>query len=267
MMGRVIRTKLPSLYQIPDTVEHQQAKEKDLLAKLKQKKYADKHRRAKEQVVEIGDKVLLKQEKTTIKPPFDPEPFKVTEVRGTKVEAERVKDGKRRVRNVSKWKILKQRPAYLQPSRGSRKKEIEEEEEESDDEGYLSVEAIVRQGIDAPPPLDIQDIQDARPLPLPAQSFPTLDRPPSQGTPLDRPPSQGTPANRPKRNPNPIQRLGCEQPAGPSGSHIAKQLSPKEREKRKARQLARTNSKERWVMEPGQWIQTPKGWEKKEAGE
>ena len=259
MMGRVIRTKLPSLHQIPDTVEHQQAKEKDLLAKLKQKKYADKHRRAKEKVVKIGDKVLLKQEKTTIKPLFDPEPFKVTEVRGTKVEAERAKDGKRTVRNVSKWKILKQRPAYLQPSRGSRKKQIEEEEEESDDEGYLSVEAIVRQGIEAPPPPDIQDIQDARPLPLPAPSSPTLDRPPSQGT----------PANRPKRNPNPIQRLGCEQPAGPSGSHIAKQLSPKEREKRKrkARQLARTNSKERWVMEPGQWIQSPKGWEKKEVGE
>ena len=105
MMNRVIRTKLPSLHQVPNSKEHQRVKEKDREAKVKQKRYADKHRRAKEKEIKIGDKVLIKQTKTTIHPPFDPEPFKVTSVTGSKVKAHR--EGDIKTRNLSKWKILK----------------------------------------------------------------------------------------------------------------------------------------------------------------
>ena len=114
MMNRVIRTKLPSLHQVPNSKEHQRVKEKDREAKVKQKRYADKHRRAKEKEIKIGDKVLIKQTKTTIHPPFDPEPFTVTSVTRSKVKAER--EGDIKTRNLSKWKILKPRPAHLQPS-------------------------------------------------------------------------------------------------------------------------------------------------------
>jgi hypothetical protein len=143
MMNRVIRTKLPSLHQVPNTEEHQQVKQKDAEAKKKQNRYADKHRRAKDRKVQVGDKVLLKQDKTTTRPPFDPEPFEVTTVKGTKVEAER--EGMKRTRNLGKWKVLKQRPAYLSTSLKMVQKQ-EEDMEDSDDESYRSVQSMKPDG-------------------------------------------------------------------------------------------------------------------------
>ena len=45
----------------------------------------DKKHRTQEQEKKTGDKVLVKQQKTTIKPPFDTRPHHVKEVRGTKI--------------------------------------------------------------------------------------------------------------------------------------------------------------------------------------
>jgi len=39
--------------------------------------YHDKWRHAKEIVLEVGDQVLQPQTKTTVKPPFNPEPLTV----------------------------------------------------------------------------------------------------------------------------------------------------------------------------------------------
>ena len=74
-------------------------------------------------------KVLLKQQKSSIKPPFDPEPYTVTEVKGTQVTARR--GGKERKRNKVKMKVVKERPVHLQlrASMG-----MEEEEEDTDSE-------------------------------------------------------------------------------------------------------------------------------------
>ena len=94
MMNRQIRTKLPAVIKTPDTPEHRLVRQKDREMKIKQKTYADKHRRAQHKKVKIGDEVLIQQQKTTVHPPFDPDPFVVTEVRGTKVEAKRKTDGK-----------------------------------------------------------------------------------------------------------------------------------------------------------------------------
>ena len=263
MMGRIIRTKLPSLHQVPNTEEHQLVKQKDAEAKRKQKKYADKHRRAKDKKVQVGDKVLLKQDKTTIHPPFDPEPFEVTTVQGTKVEAER--NGKKRTRNLGKWKLLKPRPAYLHKSQNMLKTH-KEDIEDSDDESYISVQSMPDHTTEP----DIEKLLDR--VDLPAVQPPTAPAvPPQPAPPPPIHPSEGaqsphpTPTHRPKRSSKPIQRLGYEQQAGPSGSNSVKQLSPRERKKRKgaARRLVRRDSKERWVMEPGAWYQSPKGWVKK----
>ena len=70
MMERKIKTKLPTIIIAPPTsVSHQQAMERDTLSKAKLKTYADRHRRAKHRQLQVGDRVLVKQVKTTIKPP------------------------------------------------------------------------------------------------------------------------------------------------------------------------------------------------------
>ena len=111
LMGRVMKTKIPCL--IPKVVGnvHTKAKEKNKEAKQKAKMYADKRRRAKDRKVNVGDKVLIAQEKSTVKQPFDPKPYTVTKVSHAQVTAER--NGRKRVRNLGKCKVVKKRPSYL----------------------------------------------------------------------------------------------------------------------------------------------------------
>ena len=77
----------------------------------------------------MGDKVLLRQTKNTVKPPFDPKAYVVEEVRGAEITARR---GKKNVtRNVQKWKGIKERPRYLQQqSRGTGTQDDSDEEVE-----------------------------------------------------------------------------------------------------------------------------------------
>ena len=55
--------------------------------------------------VRVGDTVLVKQTKTTTKPPFDPNPYTVVEFNGTQAVLERI--GKRKKRNFNKIKVIK----------------------------------------------------------------------------------------------------------------------------------------------------------------
>ena len=110
--NRKMRLKLPSLIKNPESKMQTEARAKHDTERQKQKDYADRHRRAKNKPVLVGDKVLVKQEKTTVKPPWDPNPYKVTQVKGTKITAAR---GQReRTRNVDKVKVLTKRPKYLE---------------------------------------------------------------------------------------------------------------------------------------------------------
>ena len=196
---------------------------------MKQKKYADRRRRATKKEVKIGEKVLLEQQKTTVHPPFDPDPFVVTEVRGTRVEATRKTDGKVRVRNLAKWKILKPRPEHLRLRRP--KKDNKVQEDDSDDEDYIEVGLGEEQEYPEyqEPPLREQD-------PQPIHNH--------AGT---------TPANRPVRGRKPIIRLGIDPEAGPS--HPG-QLSPKERKKRQG--LARRRDRDQ--ARNGHWQRGDGGW-------
>ena len=58
--------------------------------------------------VKVGDAVVVKQLKTTTQPPWDPKPFKVTEVKGTKLFLE--KGGKSKVKSLDKCKLVKLPP-------------------------------------------------------------------------------------------------------------------------------------------------------------
>ena len=61
------------------------ARKKDKEQKLKYKQYTDKRRRAKVVKMNPGDKVVVKQEKLSLHPLWDPQPFTITKVKGIKV--------------------------------------------------------------------------------------------------------------------------------------------------------------------------------------
>ena len=101
----------------------------------KRKSRFDSSKHAKTKEVIKGDKVLVKQKKTSIKPPFDPRPYTVTEVKGTQVTATR--GGKERKRNQAKMKVVKVRPAHLQPQSGRR-----EQVEDSDSDEDIQLDSV-----------------------------------------------------------------------------------------------------------------------------
>ena len=82
--------------------------------KLLQKALFDKQHKAQPKLDYVGDKVLLKQEKNTTKPPFDPHPYNVIKVKGCQITAQR--NGQVRVRDKSFIKVLQPRPPHLASS-------------------------------------------------------------------------------------------------------------------------------------------------------
>ena len=78
LYNRKLKTKLPQIIPNKDTDEQKRTREIHDSKKLKQKEYFDKRRNAKPRSVNVGDQVLVKQNKSTTKPPFDPVPWRVT---------------------------------------------------------------------------------------------------------------------------------------------------------------------------------------------
>ena len=74
MMNRRIRTKIPAFIKPSQDEKHISAREKDKETRLERKDARDKRKRAKDIEYKVGDKVLVAQQKTTIKPSFDPKP-------------------------------------------------------------------------------------------------------------------------------------------------------------------------------------------------
>jgi hypothetical protein len=135
LQNRRLRLKLPGTPKKPETPtkearRQEEAKRNNENEKDKQKEYVDRRRRAKEKEVQVGDEVLIKQKKTTLKPPWDPRPLKVTEIKGTQITARR--GPVERTRNVEKFKILKKRPESLRT-----RPETKQRRDDSDDEDWL----------------------------------------------------------------------------------------------------------------------------------
>ena len=89
MFNRMVRTRLPTVRVPVSTQAVQEARETDQQEKLKRNEMRDKRKTAQERMVKVGNKVLVAQRKTTTKPPFDPNPYTITEVKGTQVTVER----------------------------------------------------------------------------------------------------------------------------------------------------------------------------------
>ena len=101
LMGRQMRTKLPSLdVQLEEDI-HERARESDSLAKTRAKEYADSRRRAQEPDVSVGDLVYLRQRRDNkLDAYFGKEPFKVISKEGTDLVC-RGSDGATYRRNVT----------------------------------------------------------------------------------------------------------------------------------------------------------------------
>ena len=91
-----LQTKLPQIFTVKECDDLKDMRERHDEKRLKQKKYFDIHKRAKTKNIAVGDKVLIWQNKTTLKPLFDPSPYTVTEVKCNRVLAQR-RDGSTRI--------------------------------------------------------------------------------------------------------------------------------------------------------------------------
>ena len=109
----------------------------DIETREKRKRRFDKTKHAKHEEIVKGDKVLVKQQKTTIKPPYDPKPYRVTKVIGTQITATRA--GKETIRNKAKVKVVKDRPVHLQHLA---KENIHQEYWDSDDDLDIQLESM-----------------------------------------------------------------------------------------------------------------------------
>ena len=106
LFNRKIRTKLPTLTDFP--VDDLEICDRDSERKEKGKMYADKIRNARDSDLEVGDVVLMKQEKENkLSTPFSPSPYKVTGRLGNQVSVESY-DGVNYDRNVTHVKKFNQ---------------------------------------------------------------------------------------------------------------------------------------------------------------
>ena len=103
MYNHHIRTRLPQTTTlIGERGDIEEAREEDRMTKLKQKKYKDSKRYVKPHVIKTGDQVLLKQKATKRHPPYDPDPYTVTEIHGHQITA--CRGGEQKTRDAQKWK-------------------------------------------------------------------------------------------------------------------------------------------------------------------
>ncbi|KAL1467284.1 hypothetical protein MTO96_042287 [Rhipicephalus appendiculatus] len=98
-----MQTALPQPAPEPEAHDDKEVRQEDLTAKLKSKVYADKRRHTKPHVLKQGESALCKQvRRNKLTPNFDPDPYVVTEVQGSKDTA--VGRGKEITRNSSFFK-------------------------------------------------------------------------------------------------------------------------------------------------------------------
>ena len=87
---------------VSDRTDISNARKQDQIAKQRQKFYKDQKSNVKHHNICVGDQVLLKQKSTKMKPPYDPYPYKVTEIHGHQITA--IRDHTEKTRDSSRWK-------------------------------------------------------------------------------------------------------------------------------------------------------------------
>jgi hypothetical protein len=89
------------------TNRHKEARDNEKTRRERNKEYADHRRNARKSDIEIGDYVLVRQEKKNkLTANFNPEPYKVIKKTGVEITAQR-NNGHKITRNVSHFKKIK----------------------------------------------------------------------------------------------------------------------------------------------------------------
>ena len=101
LFNREIKTRLP---QIMKPTDDQDIRDKDAAAKAIQKLHKDANKSVRPHNIEVGDAVLIGRKQTKSKSRYDPDPFRVTEVRGTQITATR--GHTERTRDAQKFKKI-----------------------------------------------------------------------------------------------------------------------------------------------------------------
>ena len=104
LFGRKFSTQLPDLRSNPakDRADVQEARQNDEQAKKTMKLYKDRKATVKPHEIRIGDMVLLKRKSTKHRSTYDPEPYRVTQIWGTQIKAQRGREEK--TRDAQRWK-------------------------------------------------------------------------------------------------------------------------------------------------------------------
>jgi hypothetical protein len=152
LYNRSFRTKLPDLRTDParGRADIIKAQVKDREEKEKMKMYKDRSRYVKAHDIKLGDLVLKERRSTKQDSPYDPKPYKVTEVIGTQIKGQR--DEEEKTRDSQKWKVVK-------PARRRRFRLPTPEVEEDADIGPPRRTAAVQ-----PPRADHQVQDDVHPV-------------------------------------------------------------------------------------------------------
>ena len=106
LFNRQIKGKLPVLQNRMKVVDrHHEARNNQQASKQKSIEYANAHRRTKQSNFQVGDTVLVKVPKANkLSTNFDPLPYEITEIKGTRITAKR--NGHYIVRNASFFKKI-----------------------------------------------------------------------------------------------------------------------------------------------------------------
>jgi hypothetical protein len=210
MMNRNVKTKLPVLIRPPRSELHLTAQDNDRAAKAKHKEYGDKHRRARHTEVVVGDRVLIKQSKTTTRQPWDPAPYVVIKVRGTQVTARR--GNKERIRNIEKWKVIRERPEEIKVRRKETQATITEE---SDDDSDFDIDTEEREQ-SIPRPREVEGEQQGDGVEAgPVDRDRLVTTPRRSGRQRNIPDRYGSPSNQSRLSPRQRKRLQSQAKFGP----------------------------------------------------
>ena len=112
LFNRKMTTKLQQLTKKPKSSLDTEVRQKHDDNKLNQKAANDIKKRAKVKDIKVGDKILIQRKKSSLKSPWEPEPFEVVQVQGSKVKSSRGSEVKERAKN--RVKLVKERPDHLQ---------------------------------------------------------------------------------------------------------------------------------------------------------
>ena len=136
LFNRQMKGKLPVLQKRMKVVDrHHEARNNQQANMQKSREYANAHRRTKQSNFQVGDTVLVKVPKANkLSTNFDPLPYEITEIKGTKITAKR--NGHYIVRNAS----------FL-------KKIAVEHMADSDDDEYMTSKKTIpeKQGVEKQP--------------------------------------------------------------------------------------------------------------------